>query len=276
MSDPSVVNSEMNPSNLSDAEIDSIISGTPVAGAPAHLSEFVALLSAEFDATPGVTPGLALADFISAPPVAPGAPGAGTNTVTSIFKKSTAVVGAVSFKILLGAAAAAAGVGGAQAAGVIDLPRLGSEPTGVEIPTDPGDSQLGPSTSVTASGSPSITVPGSSSDTVSVPPFAQLAEPENSLETPVCTPTRGPTNASSTSNPSEANRQASSACSEVGDGQGDRPADEQRNGPASGKDDNQGQGSGSSNGDEDDLKPAKPARSQQPQSSSSSSSRQKN
>ncbi len=274
MSDPNVVNSEMNPSNLSDAEIESIISGGSVTGAPDQLAEFVAELQAEFDLTPGVTPGLALADFISAPSLAAAESTAGSSTVTSIFKKGTAVAGAVSFKILLGAAAAAAGVGGAQAAGVIDLPGLGSEPTVVELPTDPGDSELGPPASVTASDSPSITVPASRTTApVNVPPSVELVEPDESMEPEQCPP-RGPTNASSTSNPSEANRQASAACNATVGGQG--------NGSASGDDDrgvgndqgandgNQSQGGGLVDGEDDDPKPVKPATSGQSDSPSPS------
>jgi hypothetical protein len=146
MSHSDVAGGEMNFNRISDADIEALIAGEPVAGAPGQLTELVGALRSEFDATPAVGVGTALGEFIDVIDLTT------TPTVTSAGRarglgtKAAAVFGAVSVKILLGAAVAAASVGGAHVLGVVDVPGLPNitDTMPVEIPEPVRDTPVQP------------------------------------------------------------------------------------------------------------------------------------
>lgn len=113
---------EMSFTGLSDADIDAAISGQSSV-ASGVVTEFVSALQAEVTTTPAVTIGTALGEFVNVGEVAATA-GAPTATAGSSLRvKVATAVGAVSLKVLLGTAFAAASFGGAAAAvGLVELP----------------------------------------------------------------------------------------------------------------------------------------------------------
>ncbi len=146
MSSSDVVWGDMNFRGLSDADIEALIAGEPVAGAPARLGELVGTLRSEFDVTPAVTVGMALGEFIDVVDVTVAQVSSGPGGTVGMAAKAAALFGAVSTKILLGAAVAvaAASVGGAHALGVIDVPGLPNRAANTEVDV-PGPVQDAPS-----------------------------------------------------------------------------------------------------------------------------------
>lgn len=157
MSGLDVAGGEMNFRRISDADIESLIAGEPVAGAPGQLTELVGALRSELDATPTVGVGTALGEFIDVVDLTT------TPTVTSAGRarglgiKAAAVFGAVSVKVLLGAVVAAASVAGAHVLGVVDAPGLPNitDTVPVEIPEPVHDTPVQPPAPIeTDDGSP--------------------------------------------------------------------------------------------------------------------------
>lgn len=132
---------EMNFRGLSDADIEALIAGEPAAGAPSQLSELVGGLRSEFDTTPAARVGTALGEFIDIVDLTTTPTVAAASRPGGLGTKAVAVFGALSLKVLLGAAVAAASVGGAQALGVIDVPGLPNRApaTQVDVPGPPLD-----------------------------------------------------------------------------------------------------------------------------------------
>ncbi len=120
---------------LSDADIEALIAGELVAGTP-ELSALVGALRGEFDVTPTVQVRTALGEFIDVLDVRTSTVPSSAGNGGGLAAKAAAVFGAVSVKVLLGAALAAASVGGAHVLGFVDVPGLPDKaPTArVEIP----------------------------------------------------------------------------------------------------------------------------------------------
>jgi hypothetical protein len=121
-----VSDSEMEHPDLTDAEIDELIDGRGASGVAAPLAEFVAALRSEYSATPDVTAGPALAEFLDVIELKPTpvAATAGSSRRNRVLAGVAAFVATTTGKIVLGTAVAAASVGGAHAAEVIDVPGL--------------------------------------------------------------------------------------------------------------------------------------------------------
>ncbi len=124
MSRPDVLGSEMNFRRLSDADIEALIAGEPAAGTPGPVVELVSALRSEFDATPTVGVGPVLGEFIDVVDLTTMPTETSARRTAGLGTKAAAVFGALSVKMLLGAAVAAASVGGAHALGVVDVPGL--------------------------------------------------------------------------------------------------------------------------------------------------------
>ncbi|HUF99258.1 MAG TPA: hypothetical protein VMM60_14095, partial [Ilumatobacter sp.] len=141
MSDFDVVDDSMMNRRLSDADIEALIAGAPVPGAPAPLTELLVTLRQRAAAAPSVAASGALREFIGdASSVL--APIDTANVRAAVRKrrpvpvlaKATAVLGLVPTYALIGAAAAAAAVGSAQMLGVVDVSFLPDRSHRVETP----------------------------------------------------------------------------------------------------------------------------------------------
>jgi hypothetical protein len=138
MSGSDVAGGEMDFRGLSDSDIEALIAGDRVAGSPGQLSELVAALRTEFDVTPTVNVGTALGEFIDVVDVTSVPAASGVGGKRRLATKAAAVFGAVSVKVMLGAAVAAASVGGAHALGVVDVPGLPDGGRSAPVQDDPG------------------------------------------------------------------------------------------------------------------------------------------
>ena len=116
-----VLSSGMNFRKLSDADIEALIAGDPVAGTPGPVTELVGALRSEYDATPTVGVGTALGDFINVVERTTIPTATRARRKARLGTKAAAVFGALSANMLLGVAVAAASVGGAQVLGVVDV-----------------------------------------------------------------------------------------------------------------------------------------------------------
>jgi hypothetical protein len=160
MSRSDVAGGEMNFHRLSDADIETLIAGDLAAGTPGQLTELVGALRSEFDATPTVGVGTSLGEFIDVIDLTT----TPTPTVTSAGRagglgtKAAAVFAAVSVKVLLGAAVAAASVGGAHVLGVVDVPGLPNitNTVPVEIPEPVDDTPVSAPTPIETDEVPSV------------------------------------------------------------------------------------------------------------------------
>jgi len=142
---------------LTDTDIEALLSGQPTEGAPSGLTTFVADLRSEYSATHEVAASTALAEFLDvidltdAPHQTSSVSGRGVKAVSALG----AFVATTAGKIVLGTAVAAASIGGAHAAELVDvplLPEVSNTPAVItsEIPFDepvaPTDDEPGPTT----------------------------------------------------------------------------------------------------------------------------------
>ena len=141
-----VAGGEMNFRRLRDADIEALIAGEPAARVPGRVAELAGALRSEFDATPTVGVGTALGEFLDVVDLTttPTATSAGSGG--GLGTKAAAVFGVLSVKMLLGAAVAAASVGGAHVLGVVDVPGLPNiaNTVLVEIPEPAHDTSIQP------------------------------------------------------------------------------------------------------------------------------------
>ncbi len=143
MSDFGVVSDDMTNRALTDADIEALIQGAAVPGAPASLTDLLVSLRQRAADVPGVPVSGALSEFIigRASPLAPIATcgshrtlTAATRRPTSLWARASALLGLVPVYVLIGATAAAAAVGGAQLLGLVDVPFLPDRGHQVETP----------------------------------------------------------------------------------------------------------------------------------------------
>jgi hypothetical protein len=181
----------MNFSRLSDADIEALIAGEPAAGAPGQIAELVGALRSEFDATPTVGIGTALGEYIDVVDLTTTPAVTSAGRARGLGTKAAAVFGAVSVKLLLGAAVAAASVGGAHVLGVVDVPGLPNttDTVPVEIPERVHDTPVQPPAPIeTYDGSPAgqseqDRVPGSEGSVVEpIVPTTDGHEPGDGCE----------------------------------------------------------------------------------------------
>jgi hypothetical protein len=139
----------MNETDLTDAQIDALVDGQPLDGTPTAFGDFVSAIRAESAATPPVQPGNDLADFFARVELTVSTPvalSAGPSRGKRMFAVVSAFVATATGKLVLGTALAAATVGGAHAAGVVDVPLLpdeADEPVVVEFEDDESDESVG-------------------------------------------------------------------------------------------------------------------------------------
>lgn len=191
MSDFDVVDDGMTNRALSDADIEALIAGTPVAGAPAPLTDLLVSLRQRAAGAPRVPVSGALSEFIvgTASPLTPTATSDRRSRVvarrpTSLLARASALLGLVPAYVLIGATAAAAAVGGAQLLGIVDVSFLPDRGHHVETPA-PSEPEPGAAvppvatTPTTAPTSSTIETGGHSTSTPAVPepPTSQRPAP---------------------------------------------------------------------------------------------------
>lgn len=114
---------------LSDDEVEALIAGHRVEGAPPGLDAILSTMRERAERGRGVAISGALSEFIvdgipSALPADSGHLGVSPRRSSPVAKRAAAVFAIVPAKILIGASMAAAAFGGAQAFGVVDVPLL--------------------------------------------------------------------------------------------------------------------------------------------------------
>ena len=140
MSDFDVLDNSMTNRGFSDAEIEALIAGSAVAGAPTPLVDLVASLQQRSAAVPSVAMSSELTAFVASVATAPrridtsAAHATHAQRPTAWLAKAAALLGLVPTSLLIGATVAAAAVGGAQFLGIVEVPFLPSRGHQVEAP----------------------------------------------------------------------------------------------------------------------------------------------
>jgi hypothetical protein len=175
MSDFDVARDDMAQYRLSDTDIDALIDGEPVEGAPAQLAELMVSLRSHADLGPSVPVSAALSEFIVTGTTGGTQPnttsvGVGAEVISlhrhriSRLTKAASVVGLAPLPFLIGATmVAAAAVGSAHVAGIVDVPLLPDRGAQIEVVAPPVPDQVDP-----------VVVPpiaeNEPTDTIAVPP----------------------------------------------------------------------------------------------------------
>ena len=112
--------------DYTDADFAALAEGRTPDDFVSGVQVFVTRLRSETAGTPPIVPGLALSEFIGVSDVAPivASGPIESHRRKKMFAGVSAMVGTLTGKVLLGTAVAAAAVGGAQAADVVDIPGL--------------------------------------------------------------------------------------------------------------------------------------------------------
>jgi hypothetical protein len=145
MSDFNVARDDMAQYRLSDTDIDALIDGEPVEGAPAQLTELMVSLRSHADLGPSVPVSAALSEFIVTGTTGDTQPNTTDAEVISLHRhrisrltKAASIVGLAPLPFLIGATmAAAAAVGGAHVAGIVDIPLLPDHGAQIEVVAPP-------------------------------------------------------------------------------------------------------------------------------------------
>ncbi len=189
MSDFNVARDDMAQYRLSDADIDALIDGDTVAGAPAQLTELMVSLRSHVDLGPSVPVSAALSEFIVTGTTSGTQPNTTDAEVISLHRhrisrltKAASVVGLAPLPFLIAATmVAAAAVGGAHVAGIVDVPLLPDRGAQIEVVAPPVPDQIDP-----------VVVPSISenepTDAVAVPPTPARTPLPVSSSLPVSAP----------------------------------------------------------------------------------------
>lgn len=148
MKDFDVLTDGMKKRRLSDPDVEALVAGRRVDGAPLGLDAMLLTMRERAESGPSVPISGALSEFIieahpSAIPADAGRLKTSQRRSWPVAKRAAAVLALVPAKILIGASMAVAAVGGAQAFGVVDVPLLpGPGPSVVTtIPAEPVPSE---------------------------------------------------------------------------------------------------------------------------------------
>lgn len=187
-----VVDGDMEDRRLTDAEIEALIEGRPVAGAPAQLTDLLAALRHHADTD---VPASAALDEFFVTGESSGAQSSvsgegGTVLVlrrrrASSLVKAASIVGLVPVPLLIGATmAAAAALGGAHAVGLVDVPLLPDHTAPIEVivPIMPETDSPPPSDTSRVAGQDSGTRESPEVDAASKPSAAVASARQHSRE----------------------------------------------------------------------------------------------